>query len=76
MFPMEIKKTDAINGVILSLAEKYDVDFYPIFHNKRSINKVLEWMQFHKMKMKDLMVLRIAFDLTYNTPQHSAQVSQ
>lgn len=68
MFPIERKKTDAINGVILFLANKYDVDCYPIFHNKRSINKVLKWMQFYKMKIKDVFVLRLAFDLTYSAP--------
>ena len=48
------------------LVRKYDVDWYPVFHNKRSINKVLNWMQFYKMKMQDLIILRIAFDLTYS----------
>jgi len=68
MFSMKIKKTDAINGVILFLANKYDVDCYPVFHNKRSINKVLEWMRTYKMKTKDIIILRIVFDLTYSAP--------
>lgn len=68
MFPNQTnpKKTDAINGAILLLVNKYDVDWYPVFHNKRSLNRVLNWMQSYKMKMQDLIILRIAYDLTYN----------
>jgi hypothetical protein len=67
MFPESIKpkKTDLINNCILILANSNDADWYPVFHNKRSINKVLNWMQFYKMDIFDVILLNVAFTLTY-----------
>jgi hypothetical protein len=64
--PTKIKKTDVVNGAIRLLAVKYDTDWMPMFHNKRSLKNILKWMQLNKMKRIDLVILNIAYKLTYD----------
>jgi len=68
--PTKIKKTDAVNGAIRLLAVKNDTDWMPIFHNKRSLKSVLKWMQLNKMTKVDLLILMLAYTLSYENNDH------
>jgi len=60
-----IKKTDAINGAIKMLSVLYDVDWYPEFKNKRSLRKVINWMNSYKMLREHRILFDFAYALTY-----------
>jgi hypothetical protein len=64
-YSIKPRKTDAVNGAIRLLALKYDTDTLPVFHSSRSLNKVLSWMQEYKMHKVDVVILYLAYSLTY-----------